>query len=276
MSEVESAGRIVNEELWAVEAVCAVTGASHEKFDRDGRQGAVDFLLRYSDHRTGALEVTSHASPRSREVYALLSRERFQWPNPGSWSWSLAVASDANLKRLRKHYPHVIQTCESHGVTAPSDLPFALLDRDPVLWGAAFEEMGARFRGHGPTGTRDAHVLVIPEAVAGGVDDELVHLSCVITELLQVPGVVAHLAKLLRHDASEHHLFLTLGAGAIPFPQYYVLCGAPTRLPADSPEVPRGVSHLWFATGYGPTLLGWTERSGWAAHEVFSAEQDLT
>jgi hypothetical protein len=257
------------EETWAVAAVCAVTGATSEVYDCGGRQGAVDYLLRYTAGRVGALEVTSHAEPGLREVGALLVRDGFRWTNPGRWPWMISFDPDANVKRIREIYAYVIAACEEHGVADVDLLPFDVLSRDPVLWSVYREEMGVRFHGSPQEHTVDPPLYVLPGAMAGGVDEELVHLPEVVTELLAGNHIADHVAKLLRQPADEHHLFIRVDAGGLPFPQYYPLTGVPNGVPATDPNAPEGLSHLWLATGYGPTLLGWDRGHGWAAHSDF-------
>lgn len=251
----------------AAAAIRKVTHAEIGPHDRDGRQGAVDFILRYPSGRTGALEVTSHAEPGSREMAALLRNTGFRWENPGQWAWSIAFDSDANLKRVREVYRYVIETCEAHGVATPGELPDAVVMFDDTLFTAAYE-LGVRFFGN-PTASPRAEVSVIPGSIGGGVDEDLTGLPGVCSELLEVTHIAEHVEKVLRHSADEHHLFIWIGPGGIPFPQYYVLCGTPTSLPTEPPRGLRGLSNLWLATGWGTTLLGWDADGGWRAHRAF-------
>lgn len=258
------------EEEAAAAAVRGVTGAETQHYDRDGRQGAVDFLIRYPSGRTGALEVTSHAGPGSRELTALLRKTGFRWDNPGQWTWSIAFDIDADLKQVRGVYRYVIETCEAHHVTTPEQLPDDVLMFDDILFAAAFD-LGVRFYGN-PGKAAGRGVTVMPSSVGGGVDEDLIHLPDVCSELLEVTHIAEHVAKVLRHPADEHHLFVWVGPGGIPFPQYYVLCGIPTRLPSTPPRRLQGLSNLWLATGWGPSLIAWDAHGGWQAHTAFDTQ----
>jgi hypothetical protein len=258
------------EEQWAAAAVCRATGAISEPYDHSGRIRAVDYLLALPDGTVGALEVTSHAEPGSREVGSLLAKDGFHWPNPGYWEWSIAFDPGATVKEVRGVYAHVIAVCEQHGVDSPDHLPYSLLVQDKVLWRAAYEDLGVRF--HGTVGSHcvSGRITVLPGPMGGGVDETLTHLPARITELLAVPHVAAHVQKLLNHPTTERHLFVVLGLGAIPFPQYYPLCSSVENLPQSAPAVPGGITHLWFSTGYGPSLVGWSVANGWTVFNVFS------
>lgn len=257
------------EERWAVAAVCRVVGATSETHDHSGRARAVDYLLRMPDGSVAALEVTSHAQPGIREMGSLLAQEGYRWDNPGRWQWSIAFEPSASIKKVREIYAHVIAACEQHGVRSPDELPFPLLIQDDVLWGAAFEELGVRFYGSVSSICTTGTLAVLPGSMGGGVDEALTNLPASITELLAVRHVSEHIDKLLDHQANERHLFVTLGPGAIPFPQYYPLCSRVTALPSVSPSVASGITHLWFSTGWGPSLIGWSVRGGWQAADVF-------
>lgn len=257
------------EERWAAAAVAAATGAVAEHYDGSGRQRAVDFVLRFPDGRTGALEVTSHAEPGTRELASLLRGAGFEWPNPGNWEWLIAFEPDARVKDVRKIYEHVICTCETHGVKSPDLLPDPLLHMDAVLCDAAWEELGVRFHGY-PDSVGSAAVTLMPGALGGGVDEHLCGLPNAISDLLKMHHVAEHVAKTIRHGADEAHLFILIGPGGLPFAQYYTLCTTLGGLPTADPRVPYGLTNLWISTGYGESLIEWSIRTGWRAHDVLS------
>jgi hypothetical protein len=85
--------------------------------------------------------------------------------------------------------------------------------------------------------------------------------------MLRRPAVGRRLAKLLRTEAHERHLFVAIGVGGIGISQYLAMMDHPERLPTVAPKVPSGISHLWLTTGYGTVVFGWTV-DGWRAHHV--------
>ena len=101
--------------------------------------------LAYSDGRSGALEVTSHAGEGVRQMEGLLGRDGWTWPKP----WSVVLdhfgsGTFEDLRRLGDVYEHVIQQCESLGAVTPETLPAGLRRVDPhVRW---VVESSARWR----------------------------------------------------------------------------------------------------------------------------------
>ncbi len=115
-------------------------------------------------------------------------------------------------------------------------------------------------------GQRD--VWVLPAGGGGVVDESPADLPAAVEDLLAVDVVARHLPKLLSHPADEHHLFVIIGHGGLPEPQYMAMMTAVASIPPTIPNVPDGLTHLWLTTGYGPSLLCCTP-SGWTEHRVF-------
>ena len=57
--------------------------------------------------------------------------------------------------------------------------------------------------------------------------------------------------------------------GGLPEPLYLRLGSSLGSLPADAPEVPEGLTHLWITTEWpGSPLIGWDVSEGWRSHQV--------
>jgi hypothetical protein len=113
-------------------------------------------------------------------------------------------------------------------------------------------------------------VLVRPSTRVAFVDAELGGLPDAVTALLAVPHVARRAAKVgaARH-VDERHLFVGIGEGGLPEHLYVPLTTMPASLPAEPPDVPDELSHVWLRTAWGGSpLVGWSRRSGWAAHDV--------
>ena len=255
-----------DEERWAAGAVARATGATPEAHDVGGRQGAVDVTLAYPDGKTGALEVTSHAAEGVRQRDAILGRQGYTWPNPGAWSWFIQFGPQAQITELWHRYKRLIALCEQGGATRPDLLPWELQRADLDLrW---LGENDVTMRGTPIDGRQPSDVAVLPQSFGGFVDEQLAGLPAAVEDLLQVEMVARRVAKLVAHKADEHHLFVLIREGGLPGPQYMALVADADALPAFSPSMPIGLSHLWLSTGYGPRLLCCSP-GGWSDHRVF-------
>lgn len=261
------------DEKHAAVAVERATGATARAHDVDGRQGAYDLDLTYSDGRQAALEVTTHAGEGVRHRAALRERDGYSWPNPGRWSWTIGLDDPADIPRLRAVYARAIAACEGHAVPEPAHLPAAVLSVDTELrWLAC--ESASTLHGHpAPVTVETLHphaVLVTPQTRTAFVDEELVGLPDAVTVLLEVPHVARRAAKVgaARH-VDERHLFVGIGEGGLPEPLYIPLTRMLRTLPDGPPALPDHLSHLWLRTARsGSPLVGWDRRLGWRAHDV--------
>ena len=115
-----------SQETFAALVVADAVGARPEADDVQGRQGAVDVLLTYPDGREAALEVTSQAGAGVQQRNALT---RDEVPNPGNWTWHIAIGNVTDLPELLERYARIIPAAEALGIAHPSrlctrDLPF--------------------------------------------------------------------------------------------------------------------------------------------------------
>ena len=102
------------------------------KFDVDGRQSAVDFLLVWPDGRRGALEVTVVTDPRSSGWQGLAAREDWRWPAPSGWEFRLH-SDDMPYRRTRHAVLKAVELCDLANVDALEQLSPELAARAPDL-----------------------------------------------------------------------------------------------------------------------------------------------
>lgn len=241
-----------------------ILGARAETYDREGRQGVVDAMLRLSDGRSAAFEVTVLAAPGAMHMSSLLQREDYQWPSPGAWWWTVQVGNVADLPRLRAIYERIAGTCEMQGVARPEDLRWQLRDKDPDLqW--LVEESRSSMSGHlnvpADVRGRIRQVMVVPDGRGGAVDSGLAGVADALRGVFAEPGMAKHLAKVARAGADEGHLFVPVHMSALPFAVLYGLSFG-DELPPEPPPLPVGVTHLWLAAGLGQRVLLWTPPVG--------------
>jgi len=104
----------------------------------------------------------------------------------------------------------------------------------------------------------------------GSVDPALAILPDAVSVLLAVPHVARRAAKVAAaHRVDERHLLVGIGEGGLPGPLYLRLGSALVAPPADAPELPVGLTHLWLTTEWpGSPLVAWDHARGWRSHQV--------
>lgn len=246
------------------------TGARARAHDVDGRQGAYDLDLAFSDGRRAALEVTTHAAPGIRRSGVLFGRERDAWPNPGRGTWGIVLATQEDIPRLRAVYGRAITACEALGVTGPAELPAEALASDPEIHWLATESASSLVGSPVATasGQSARRVTITPRVPEDAVDARLESLPDAVSALLLVPHVARRAGKVASAgDVDERHLLVGIGRGGLPEPVYRALTGPLEALPTRDPEVEeKGLSHLWLTTDWsGSPLVCWDRARGWTA-----------
>lgn len=244
-----------------------VLGAVAEPWDVRGRQGAVDAMLTLADGRRAAFEVTALAEDGALHLDAMLSRDGFQWPNPGRWWWTVSMGSVRDLPRLKKIYPRVIEMCEAAGTAHPERLRrVSGVDDEDLTW--LVKESASSMRGAPDLPSRDGDVvrdvMVTPDGRGGVVDRSLSGLAPALRDAFRKKHLAAHLNKVALAGADERHLFIVLHDSALPSSVTDGLSMG-DRLPPAPPPLPEGVTHLWLAPQFGLRLLLWTP-DGWQQH----------
>lgn len=260
-------------EIFAAIALERATGATAQAHDVQGRQGAYDFTLTYTNGRKAAVEVTSHAGAGQRQLASLLGRAKYAWPSPGRWAWTITISDPADIPHLSQIYGRVIALCERHGVTAPRALPMIMQHTDEdLIW---LRASTASFTGdrdaaiEGEPGQRFARVM--RKAAAGFLDETLSGLDDAVALLLASPNVERRVDKVSNAVADEHHLFVSVDFTGFPTPIAAMLMGSARQLPkASTLKLPGQLTHLWLAPRYLNELIGWTATGGWTTYDVYN------
>jgi len=248
-------------------AVEILGAARAEVWDVAPRQGAVDVMLTLNDGRRAAFEVTNLAADGALETANLLAKANHSWPLPGQWFWDIHIGAGADLRRLKRCYEHIILICEAQGIEDPYydqrgwDLAATDPDLQWLLEDSRCHMMG--YPGQPASAMTNPHVMVVPTAGAGPVDDSLTGFSAELqTAFNAAPHIAEHFAKLAREVADEHHLFIPLHDTALPFALTAGLAFG-DQLPTDPPPIPAGISHLWLAPPFTGRVLLWSRSAGW-------------
>jgi hypothetical protein len=182
---------------------------------------------------------------------------------PGKWWWTIKIRHPKDLLRLPSIYTKIILVCERIGVTRPQHLPIAEVDGD-VRW--LVLESSVRMEGHPEVPPKAEHrtrrAMITPPNTWGGLDETFSELDEALSTAFDMEHIQGHVAKLMRTEADERHLFLIVGVYDLPFSLFGAV-GSGDRLPAGAPTVPDGLTHLWLAPEYGHRVLIGT-RAGWA------------
>lgn len=228
-------------------------GVRLELHDHSGRQGAVDALLHYSDGRTGALEVTSHA-PAGYQQLGKLLEEQYTLPNPGRWTWDASIGHPRDLPELRRRVARIITLSERHGVNHPNHAYELRYELD-IAW-----LMGSSVRlvGHPSVpkmdGDRERPLYLTPSGAGGVVDEDLHGFVEAMNDVLADPNVVRHAEKVVRHGAPEAHLFVAIVLDDDRFGVEHALMTRDVTPPA-APALPDGLTHLWLAVLWTPWVF---------------------
>lgn len=220
-------------------------GATAIRFDTNGRQSAVDFLLDWPDGRRGALEVTLVTERESAAWQGMAAREGWRWPAASAWEFRLAGA-DMPYRRTRRAVLQAIELCDQWNVDTPRLLPHDVLDLDPELgW---LEEVGELRRasiGHG--------VALLPQVRSEFLDASPSDFTEVVESWLRHPHVPRHVEKAKAAAGSERHLFLVPVDDVLPARFFTNDFPAPSR----SPEGFCGLDGVWVWSNFWHQYLAW-------------------
>jgi len=235
-------------------------GVSLTQHDRDGRQGAVDYMFR-SPSVSGAVEMTTVQDGRAAAWGSKLGGgETIECHSP--WGWTVVVDLGTRLDQLRRRLPSVVAACDHHWVTSQTHLPAAAQQNADVRW---FDSTGnSLYTVDGRPGTIRVQmppVFAFPRTE--GLDEDL-------AELLSSAAIGAKLCKLRDYpdDVSERHL--AIGVADIYGSGFDLLdnlkmgrCDVPEYEPPDG----FAATHLWVTAG-GHSVLTWTRAAGWVWREL--------
>lgn len=209
------------------------------KFDVDGRQSAVDFLLVWPDGRRGALEVTVVTDPRSSGWQGLAAREDWRWPAPSGWEFRLH-SDDMSYRRTRHAVLKAVELCDLANVDALEQLSPELAARAPDLeWLSGIGELRRAASKPG--------VVVLPAVRSEFVDAATTDFADLVEDWLHLPHMPRHVDKTRSASAvDERHLFLVPVDEVLP--ARFFTNDFPT--PARSPNGFSGIDGIWVWSNY--------------------------
>jgi hypothetical protein len=253
-----------NSELYLKLLVERLHGVSLTQHDRDGRQGAVDYVFT-SPTASGAVAMTTIHDGRAAAWGSKLSDgETIECLSPHGWT--VVVDLGTRLDHLRRRLPSVVAACDRYGVTTPAQLPVAAHEDIDVRW---FDSTGnSLYTVDGRPGTIRVQM---PPVVAFPRTEGLNHD---LADLLSSTAIATKLAKLQNHpdDVSERHL--AIGVADI-YGSGFDLLDNLKMSRGDVPEYepPDGfaATHLWVTAG-GYSVLAWNRGDGWVWRELPRSE----
>lgn len=235
----------------AAHLVGRALGAQPTKFDAEGRQSAVDFMLTWPDGRRGALEVTLVTEPESSNWQGQATREGWRWPTESSWQFRLAGPT-MNYRRTRRAVLRAVELCDEWGVDAPHLLPPAVLTGEPEVDGLT--AVGDLHRAPYSSG-----VTVLPGARAEFLEASTSDFATVVEGWLALPHMPRHVEKVRKAKAvTERHLFLVPVDEVLPARFFANDFPAPTRVPQGY----SGLDGLWIWSNYWHQFL-WLDAGIW-------------
>ena len=173
----------------AAHLVSHALGAKARKFDADGRQSAVDFMLEWPNGRRGALEVTLVTQPESSAWQGMAAKEGWRWPAPSGWEFRLA-GTDMPYQRTRRAVLRAVALCDRENVDALDRLPPDIASGDPDLrW---LSDIGDLRRTSFKPG-----VVLLPEVRAEFVEASTSDFTTLVESWLHLPHIPRHIEKLV-------------------------------------------------------------------------------
>jgi hypothetical protein len=214
-------------------------GAEVEKFDVDGRQAAVDFMLSWPDGRRGALEVTLVTDPRSSGWHGMAAREGWRWPAPSGWEFRLH-GDDMPYRRARHAVLTAVELCDLAGVDALDQLSADVAANAPELeWLSA---IGVLRRTASKPG-----VVLLPAVRAEFVEAATTDFADLVEAWLHLPHMPRHVDKTRTAvDVDERHLFLVPVDEVLPARFFTNDFPAPDRTPVGF----SGIDGIWVWSTY--------------------------
>lgn len=239
--------RLVIEQLHEVQLI---------QYDRDGRQGAVDYVFE-SDTGGGAVEVTTIQDGDATQWFGLLDGGGTIECDTAR-AWSLTIDLKSKLKDLKKRLPADIAACDRNGADTPLRIPVEQWDAD-VRWMRS-SQYDLRVTDYGVPGIVRLAMPGIAGVVSGGSSD----LDREIQDLLTGGRLDSKLAKLRRHpEVAERHLAVGVDFYGSGFGLIDSLLIHRDVVPTYEPPTDLPVTHLWI-NGGGYAVLTWNRADGWA------------
>lgn len=263
------------DERVAFEVVAAITGATVEPYDVDGRNRAVDALVHWPSGGAAALEVTRLTSQAHHQVETILARENFVWKIPElRWWWTARVHEGTRLDRLRGALKEMLCWFEQNQIEDPGrthawrGLPGAEEVR------RSLNRCGASFFAYPDVGERSGQVMILPAARAGFTGD-MTKVPRWLSEEIRSNHVTRKVAKLADSGWSDQHLYLIVDIAGAPFAAFDAMAFG-DGVPDEDPDLPASLSAVWIAPRWSRAVLTWHRSRGWAKHWPYEPDQGIT
>ena len=231
----------VRAEQIAARLVGHATGASVVPHDTDGKQGAVDYLLKWTDGRAGALEVTLITQRASSAWQGMAMKDAWSWPAETSWEFRPNEVSFA-YKRTKRAAIRAVELCDKWGVDTPSSLPHQVLAAEPAVAEFLTDDVGTLRRTPYAAGIR-----LYQSTTAEFVEAAPADFSRVVESWHEHPHISPHLEKVRRASlVSERHMFVVVVSEALPGR----FLTDKFEVPATKPQGFDGLDALWIWSEY--------------------------
>lgn len=228
------------------------TGAEVVPYDTNGRQAAVDFLLKWPDGRLGALEVTLITEPASIEWQGLAMKDKWSWPAQTSWEFRPNNARFA-YKGTKQVAIRAVELCDKWSVDTPANLPAEVLDDDLEISRFLADDIGSLRRTPFTPG-----ITLYPSSAAEFVEAAPADFSRVVESWHEHPHLAPHLVKLNRaSQVDELHLFVVVVSEALPV-RFFT---DDFNLPESSPEGFESLDAFWIWSDYWHRFLVYRRRT---------------
>lgn len=247
--EVTVAGSIKDrpEEEWARRVIAAELRCLVEFHDDGSEDGMYDLRVGDSSSPRIAIEVTAAVDRLRTETWKA-------GPGQGPWrlavpgNWIVILSDGANIKRLRRELPGLLQElCIAEATTFAS---FEMLEwRDSVLHARAHSLGILGVDQSVADGDGTVHFSLGGEG--GPVDGTGAELSRWIGEFLRDPGRADVLQKLGRVSAPQREVFVPVALDGAPWGVVSYLTDLSTLefcVPAAQPDLPALVTGVWVAS----------------------------
>ena len=230
----------------AAHLVSHALGAEARKFDADGRQSAVDFMLEWPNGRRGDWRALSSPNRSRQPGRGWRAKEGWRWPAPSRWEFRLN-GNDMPYRRAHRAVLSAVELCDRENVDALDRLPPDIASSDPDLrWLSDIGDLGRTSFKPG--------VVLLPAVRAEFVEASTSDFTTLVERWLHLPHMPRHVEKARSAVAvEERHLFLVPVDEVLPARFFTNDFPAPTR----SPEGFSGIDGIWVWSNYWHQYLGW-------------------
>jgi hypothetical protein len=216
------------------------------KFDSNGRQSAVDFMLEWPNGRRGALEVTLVTQPGSSAWQGMAAKEGWRWPAPSGWEFRVD-GDDMPYRRARRAALRAVELCDRENVETIDQLSPRVRASEPDLeWLSDIGELRRT--------TLRPGVVLLPAVRAEFVEAFSSDFTILVEQWLHLPHMPRHVEKARSAlGVEERHLFLVPVDDVLPARFFTNDFPAPTR----SPQGFNGLDGIWVWSNYWHQYLAW-------------------